>query len=103
MWDTSQSPWVTASDLAEQNQRAVARSLDLEITSLFQSVIDASIDAVVGQEAWPQVTRGRQVLASLEAFECMTELEDLIRFDHLCGAIHVLNFAIHGGSGLLFV
>lgn len=94
---------LTCGEPTGQSEQVMAKFLDLQITSVFQRVVDTESHTVHGQEAWLRVTRDRQAITPSEAFDSMTTLETLIGFDRLCRIVHALNFMARGTDGLLFV
>jgi EAL domain-containing protein (putative c-di-GMP-specific phosphodiesterase class I) len=82
-----------------------ARFIGLQLSSVFQPIIDLNQNAPLGYEALLRAfdQKGNSVAPSV-AFRQAEVAERLVKFDRLCRTLHTLNFLNMGkGNGLLFL
>jgi EAL domain-containing protein (putative c-di-GMP-specific phosphodiesterase class I) len=82
-----------------------ARFIGLQLSSVFQPIIDLNQNAPLGYEALLRAydQKGNSIAPSA-AFRQAEVAERLVKFDRLCRTLHTLNFLNMGkGNGLLFL
>lgn len=82
-----------------------ANYIGLQLSSVFQPIVDVTRNVPLGYEALLRATDPKgNAIAPPAAFHKAEVAERLVKFDRLCRTLHTLNFLNMGkGSGLLFL
>lgn len=82
-----------------------ANFVGLQLSSVFQPIVDVTRNAPLGYEALLRASDHKgKAIAPPAAFHLAEAAERLVKFDRLCRTLHTLNFLNMGkGSGLLFL